>query len=59
MAKFVYCCWDCDKEYPISIAVPFEQRNKLVLCTECGGQVISNSGKVMLRTYEGEDSGAN
>jgi len=46
--KTVYCCWKCNKEYSTSIYPPYDQRDKLVLC-DCGGQIVSNSGKVMLK----------
>ena len=47
--KMVYCCWRCNKEYPSSIYPPFDQQDKLVLCDKCGHQVVSRSGKVMMK----------
>ena len=45
--SLILFCWECRKEYPPSIYPPFSQENKLVLC-ECGGQIVSRSGKILL-----------
>jgi hypothetical protein len=53
--KIVLCCWDCGKEYSLNVYPPFLQYPKLVKCS-CGGQVVSNSGKVMLKLSREEEN---
>jgi len=44
---YVLVCWDCDKQYPMSMLPPPIQQNKLIKCS-CGGTIVSNSGKIIM-----------
>ncbi len=41
--KIIAVCWDCDKKYDTS-KLPADATN--IPCPECGGIVVSNSGKM-------------
>jgi len=43
--KVFHCCWTCGKEYEVTNQSPFEYGVKC----ECGGYVVSPSGKVQLK----------
>ena len=41
------CCWQCGKCYPLEVSDPLNP--KYIECDKCGGVVVTNSGKVMLK----------
>ena len=60
MPKFLFRCWECGelhKEEELPSAGPYyrgEVDSQFAACKNCGGQVRSRTGKVMMRTIEAE-----
>jgi len=47
--KDMLACWICGKEHDVEMYKRWEKEKRVYTCIYCGEQVISNSGKVMLK----------
>ena len=47
--KYIFVCWLCSKEYVVSELEGYNPSKPHLIQCECGGTIVSNSGKVFIK----------